>query len=70
MHYFKLLIEEMQSDEPNTLSYMHTLHMFKTESLLDIFRWLNKMFTDCIQTIETENFELDALMAIVDTLSS
>jgi hypothetical protein len=67
MRYFQELISEMQNEEPYTLSYVRTLHMFKDDSIPAIFTWTLDLFQAYIENIETEHLKI---VPVIDTLIS
>lgn len=70
MDFFCQLISELQNEEPHTLSYIRTLHMFKGESIVTIFQWTLDLFISSIECLYENKVTIEEILKIVDTMSA
>jgi len=64
LKFFQELILEMQNEEPYTLSYVRTLHIFKGDTIPEIFAFTIRIFEKMI----SEKASTASKIPVIDTL--
>ena len=68
LSFFQQLKFEMQNEQPYTLAYVRTLHMFKGDSVPVIFACSHSLFERYISEIDQQLISVEKILPVVDTL--